>query len=239
MRCASFLLVGEQPAYVERMVESIKDVHGIPVVQMTDLKSPKVKGVDEVVRLPFKVPLMLYRLKHLSLYRHTEMLIVDTDVIAKRPVDDVWEIDFDVGLTFRNPGELYTGDGIDRANDMPFNTGVMFSRGNAFWRDCYSWLTHGTPEQQRWYGDQLAVANVARRETHSVLGLLCSEFNWSPSHRDDTSDARFWHYKGAVRKKWITDDYGQNRSSHEGQREVLGGIVAGPSVSQDRGQPTV
>ena len=238
MREASFLLVGEQP-YAERMVESIKDVHGIPVVQMTDLKTKPVKGVDKVVRLPFRVPLMLYRLKHLATYRHTEMLIVDTDVIAKRPVDDVWDIDFDVALTLRGPGELMTGDGLDISIEMPFNTGVMFSRGNAFWRDCYTWLAGGTPEEQRWYGDQLAVANVVRRETHEVLALLCSEFNWAPSSRTDTSEARFWHYKGATRKKWITSDYGQNRSGHEGQRKVSGGEAPGAAVSQDRGQPTV
>lgn len=202
-RCASFLLVGEAP-YAEKMVQSVKDVLGLPVVQMTDLRTKAVRGVDEVVRVPFKIPLMLYRLKHLASYRHTEMLILDTDVIAKRPVDDVWEIDFDVAVTLRLPGELYTGDGVDRHAEMPVNTGVMFSRSQEFWADCYSHLLGGTPEDHRWYGDQIAVSHVMRHKSYDVLCLLCSEFNWSPSHRDDVSDARFWHYKGAIRKKWIT-----------------------------------
>lgn len=206
-RCASFLLVGEVP-YAQTMVKSLKETHRLPVIQMTDLKTPAVPGVDEVVRLPFRIPLMLYRLKHLANFQHTEMLIVDTDCIAKHPVDDIWEKPFDVALTLRDPGELDTGDGIDRSADMPVNTGVMFSRTTQFWSDAFDWLTHGTEEHQRWYGDQLAVAEIMRRETYDVLKLPCSEFNWAPSHRLDTSPARFWHYKGAIRKKWISNETG-------------------------------
>ena len=202
---ASFLLVGDQP-YAQTMVESLKAVLKCPVVMMTDSKTPAVKGVDEVVRLPFKIPLMLYRLRHLSLFQHDEMLIVDTDVVAKAPVDDVLAQDFDVALTFREPGELYTGDGIDISGDMPFNTGVMFSRTNEFWKDCYAWLVRQDAGKQQWYGDQLAVANVVRRGVYDVLGLPCNNFNWAPSSRTDTSNARFWHYKGAIRKKWMTND---------------------------------
>lgn len=199
---ASFLLVGEQD-YAATMVRALKDVHRCPVIQMTDLKTPKVAGVDEVVRIPFRVPLMLYRFKHLMAYPHDEMLIVDTDVIAKHPVDDVWAHPFAVGLTHREPGELYEGDGGDLSSAMPFNTGVMFSRSREFWTDCYQWLTHQDAAKQRWYGDQLAVAAMVERGTYDVLGLPCSVFNWAPSSALDTSNARFFHYKGAIRKKWI------------------------------------
>lgn len=199
---ASFLLVGEQE-YAATMVRALKDVHRCPVIQMSDLKSPKVAGVDEVVRLPFKVPLMLYRFKHLAAYPHDDMLIVDTDVIAKAPIDDVWLHRFDVALTHREPGELYEGDGDDLSSAMPFNTGVMFSRSTEFWADCYAWLAREDAAKQRWYGDQLAVAQVVCRATYDVLGLPCSVFNWAPSSINDGSTARFWHYKGAIRKKWI------------------------------------
>lgn len=199
---ASFLLVGEQD-YAATMVRSLKDVHHCPVIQMSDLKTPAVPGVDEVVRLPFKVPLMLYRFKHLAAYPHDEMLIVDTDVIAKHPIEDVWAHRFDVGLTHREPGELYDGDGDDLSSAMPFNTGVMFSRSTQFWADCYTWLTHQSEAKQRWYGDQLAVAHMVERGTYAVLGLPCRVFNWAPTSATDTSDARFFHFKGAIRKKWI------------------------------------
>jgi len=199
---ASFLLVGEQP-YAETMVRSIKDVHGCKVVQMSDLRTPAVPGVDEVVRIPFKVPLMLYRLKHLASYRHDEMLIVDTDVVAKKPIDDILQFDFDVALTLRDYGELFTGDGTDVSSTMPFNTGVMISRTTEFWAECFNWLAAESPELQRWYGDQRAVFEVTERGGYHVLALPCAEFNWAPNSRTDTSEARFWHYKGGIRKKWM------------------------------------
>lgn len=203
---ASFLLVGRQH-YAESMVASLKAVHGCEVVQMTDLRSDPVPGVDQVVRLPFRVPLMLYRLKHLLSFPHDELLIVDTDVIAKLPVEDLWEYPFDVALTLRDHGELYNGDGADIGGEMPFNTGVMFSRSQQFWEDCYHWLERQSPELQNWYGDQKAVAQIAHRPQYLVQVLPCSEFNWAPNSRNDCSEARFWHYKGAIRKKWIPHEF--------------------------------
>lgn len=199
---ACFLLVGRQH-YASSMVEALKAVHGCEVVQMTDLRSEPVAGADRVIRLPFKIPLMLYRLKHLLSFPHDELLIIDTDVIAKHPIEDVWEWPFDVALTLRDQGELYNGDGADIGGDMPFNTGVMLSRSQQFWEDCYLWLEKQSPELQNWYGDQKAVAQIAHRPQYLVNVLACSEFNWAPNSRDDSSNARFWHYKGAVRKKWI------------------------------------
>lgn len=202
---ACFLLVGRQH-YAPSMVRALKEVHGCEVVQMSDLRSEAVAGVDRVIRLPFKVPLMLYRFKHLLSFEHDELLIIDTDVIAKLPIEDVWERPFDVGLTLRDQGELYNGDGADIGGDMPFNTGVMFSRSQQFWEDCYQWLEKQSPELQNWYGDQKAVAQIAHRPQYLVNVFPCSEFNWAPNSRDDSSNARFWHYKGAVRKKWIPQD---------------------------------
>ena len=199
---ASFLLVGSQP-YASEMVASLKAVHGCPVVQMSDLKTPKVEGVDEVVRLPFRVPLMLYRLRHLASYPHDEMLIVDTDVIAKAKVDDIWSQEFDIALTVREQGELYNGDGKDIGGRMDFNTGVMFSRSQDFWVECHSWLAGESDGLQRWYGDQRAVFEVSARGHYNLLCLPCSEFNWAPRSRQDSSGARFWHYKGGIRKKWM------------------------------------
>ena len=131
------------------------------------------------------------------------MLIVDTDIIAKRDVRDVWERDFDVALTLRGEGELYDSDGTDRGSNMLFNTGVMFSRGCEFWIECYNWLAGQEGALQNWYGDQRAVHEVAHRGHYKVLALKCEDFNWAPNSRNDTSQARFFHYKGGIRKKWM------------------------------------
>jgi len=86
---------------------------------------------------------------------------------------------------------------------MPYNTGVMFSRSKSFWVDCLDWLRDKPESLQQWYGDQYAVAAIAGNGSYQVKELPCDKFNWSPNSREDTSDARIWHYKGAVRKKWM------------------------------------
>lgn len=195
------MLVGDQP-YARHMVESLKDVHHCEVLQMSDLKTSAVPGVSEVIRLPFNIPLMLYRLKHLANLPEGDTLIVDTDVLAKHAIDDVWAQPFEIALTRRESGEVLDGT-TDISQVMPYNTGVMLSRSRQFWIDCREWLGHQPENLHQWYGDQHAVAEVARREIFDVLELPCAEFNWSPNSRGETSEARFWHYKGAVRKKWI------------------------------------
>ena len=98
---------------------------------------------------------------------------------------------------------MYDSDGTDRASNMLFNTGVMFSRGTDFWSECYNWLSKEPQDLQSWYGDQRAVFEVASRGHYRVLTLPCKDFNWAPNSRDETSEARFFHYKGGIRKKWI------------------------------------
>ena len=202
-RCVSFLLVGDQP-YAEHMVASAKEVLGLPIVQMSDYDTPAVKGVTEVVRIVKEIPLMPFRLMHLAQFWHEEMLILDTDVIVKRPVDDVWARKFDVALCRRNDEYCFdTTTGRNIAKKMPVNTGVMFSRGNSFWAEAAMWLCD-QPKYHDWWGDQMAVAEVCRRGKYHVLLLPESEFNWSPIDEHDTSEARFWHYKGKHRKAWIS-----------------------------------
>lgn len=190
-------------SYAHKMVQSVKSVLNVPVVQMTDLKSVPVEGVDEVRRLPFKVGLMMFRMKHLIEYPHDEMAILDTDIIAKKAIDEVWAQPFDVALTRRAGGRLLDANGHDLGPFMPFNSGVMFSRTTEFWRDCYSIMQLMPPDLQNWYGDQFAIAEIAKRGKYKVLELQCMDYNWTPKTPEDSSSASFWHYKGDKRKDWM------------------------------------
>jgi hypothetical protein len=202
-RCVSFLLVGDQP-WAKEMVASAKDVLGLPIIQMSDDETPEVPGVTHVVRIKREIPLMPYRLMHLASFGHDEMLILDTDIIVKKPVDDVWDRKFDVALCQRKDKFCFdTVTGKNVANMMPFNTGVMFSRSNTFWAEAAIWLCD-QPDYHDWYGDQMAVAEVCRGGKHHVLLLPGEEFNWSPLTESDTSGARIWHYKGKFRKAWMS-----------------------------------
>ena len=200
---ATFLLVGDQP-WAPLMVESINRVTGYPVVQLSDLDTPEVEGVDDVVRLPMREALMPFRLRHLADCPYEQWVTFDTDILVKKSLDDVWARDFDIAITHRTEGRCLH-NGVDIAPAMPFNTGVMFSRDPEFWRQAYLWLRKQPQENQIWWGDQLAVAEIAKRNQFHILVLPGSEFNWTPDTPGEKSDARVWHYKGANRKEWMLD----------------------------------
>jgi hypothetical protein len=195
----AFLHVGDDLRLAAAMTASAKRF-AYEVVQMTDERTPAVPGADAVVRLAWDGErLMTYRLQHLAALAGPA-LIVDTDVLFVRDVRHVWERVFDVALTRRN-GPAPDPNGVDLAEVMPYNTGVMFSRSQAFWQRCHA-LCRGFPEEvQRWYGDQYAVRFAAPE--FSVLELPVDPYNYSPGSPDEDVSQRYVvHYKGA-RKEWM------------------------------------
>jgi hypothetical protein len=195
----AFLHVGDDLRLPTIMVASAKRL-GYALVQMSDERSPAVPGVDAVTRLPWDGErLMTYRLQHLAVFPEPA-LIVDTDVMILRDVCAIWEREFDVALT-RRIGPALDPNGVDLAEMMPYNTGVMFSRSQAFWERCYALCREFPPEVQRWYGDQYAVRFAAPE--FKVLELPVDPYNYSPaSPEEDVSGKLIVHYKGE-RKEWM------------------------------------
>jgi hypothetical protein len=198
MRVA-FLHVGADLRLPAVMAASAKRL-GYALLQMTDERTPAVPGVDAVVRLPWDGErLMTYRLQHLAALE-SPALIVDTDVMLMRDVRAVWDREFDVALT-RRTGPVLDANGVDLAEVMPFNTGVMFSRCQAFWQRCHEHCRGFPPEVQRWYGDQYAVRFAAPE--FKVLELAVDPYNYTPSSPDEDVSQRYVvHYKGE-RKAWM------------------------------------
>lgn len=174
--------------------ENIPNAH---LVQMSDEVTPAL--VDDVRRLPYDGSLMPFRLKHLAEFEG-ECLILDTDVAVMRDVSHVWEFDFDLAIVRRSAGVWFEGTDIGAL--YPYNTGVMFSRSQPFWRECHAYLSN-RPKAWKWWGDQLAVAKTAPR--YSVLDLP-GEYNWTPESPEELSDAYCWHYKGQ-RKEWMVNKW--------------------------------
>ena len=195
----AFLHVGNDLRLPELMVASAKRF-GYELVQMTDGSTPAVRGTDAVLRRPWDGErLMTYRLQHLAALVEPA-LIVDTDILFMRDVRDVWEQDFDVALT-RRVGPALDPNGTDLAEVMPYNTGVMFSRSQAFWQRCHELCAGFPPEVQRWYGDQYAVRFAAPE--FNVLELAVDPYNYSPDSPDEDVSQRYVvHYKGP-RKAWM------------------------------------
>lgn len=195
---SSFVLVGDDRPWAKKMVESVRKHHpGIHIVQMSDESTECI--ADEAIRRPYDGRMMTFRLDHLANYPHDEMLILDDDCIVKGDLSHVFA-DFDIALTKRAEPALY--EGVNMTETCPFNTGVMFSKSQDFWKRAAS-VCHALPDRfQRWWGDQMAVAVTAQKGGYRVKELDASIYNWSPISRCDMSPALVWHYKG-LRKEWI------------------------------------
>ena len=196
----AFLHVGTDARLPTKMVEHVRRV--MPqhqVLHMTDSETPAIEGVSRRQEIPYDGSrLMTYRLQHLAELAEPA-IILDTDVIVQADLSAVFDKDFDVALTKRKGRILYGGKDIVKS--MPYNTGVMFSRSQAFWRDCYALCKKAPQDMQRWFGDQLCVAAVAPK--YKVLELPCSKFNYTPATQNEDVSAKFAvHYKGQ-RKDWM------------------------------------
>lgn len=207
-----FLHVGADTQLARLMVESVRSaMPGVAVTQMSDgLTASRVEGVDEVRDLPYHPAwggrLMTYRMRHLADLPQDDWLILDTDVIVQKNVDDVFcgmhRLEIDATLT-RRRGVILDERGVNLVERMPYNSGVMFCRSPRFWARCLEVCESLPLEEQRWFGDQLSLVRAA--PDFSFAELPCEIFNYSPDRADeDLSHVAIVHYKGK-RKKWMLE----------------------------------
>lgn len=179
-----------------RMLLSAK--HFMPylqIAQLTDEKTPAVPGVDQVLRRPHG-KMLERRLEHYSACEGN-WLFVDTDVVFQGDVLDVFNQPFDVALTDRNWPHVTHPAGF--VEEMPFNTGVCFSRCPDFWKAVLETWRGFTPDQQAdWLSEQRAVAHVVRSDAFTVCVLPGMVYNYPPSTLTDVglADAKIVHFKG-------------------------------------------
>jgi hypothetical protein len=181
--------------YAEIMVQSVRrSIPNVEIVHMCDRKTREVSGVDTVQRRPLRhTYLMEYRLEHFCEVEG-DVLFIDTDTIMLRDPSKAFA-DCDVALTKRTKPILMDGKNI--VGDMPYNTGVMFSRKPEFWRDCLELSRGMDPDLRHWFGDQMAVKRVARSGKFDVKDLMCDEYNYSPKWADEPLEGKYIiHYKG-------------------------------------------
>lgn len=197
-----FLHVGPDDRLARIMVRSCLDFD-YEIVQMTDEVTRAIDGC-EVVRLPWdQTKLMTYRLRHLAEFNEPELTVLDTDTVVMKDISGVWSKSFDVALTKRGP--TYDPAGVNVAESMPYNIGVMFCREPAFWKVCLDVCESLPLKRQEWWGDQLAVK--AASEKFDLLELDCDPWNYTPQVPSDLGDqAMVLHYKGP-RKLWMLERF--------------------------------
>ncbi len=194
------------------MVASVRRVMpDIHVVQMTDMATEKITGVDEVRRKDYDGKLMTFRMAHLADVAEN-FITLDTDVIVQKDLRHVFDLSFDVALTKRT-GAVMSANGVDLAKEMPYNTGVMFSKSRHFWKCTVEVLKELNPETHKWWGDQLSVRVVADSGIFSVKELPCEQFNYTPKSLHDRPDVSVIHYKGE-RKAWMIANGDTQAATH-------------------------
>ena len=196
-----FLQVGNDVIHAEKMVQSArKACKNAQIIQLSDEHTQIVKDVDKVVRKPYNGKLMLFRMQHLADLRG-EWVNLDTDIIVKKDLADVFNLDFDVALTKRE-SPILDSNGFDITTIMPYNGGVIFSRNHLFWQDALRKIESLNHEQHDWWGDQVAIKLVADTNYYNIVELPCDEYNYTPSNAEERKDVYVYHFKGQ-RKDWM------------------------------------
>jgi hypothetical protein len=193
MRKVVFYHEGKIPSFMEIFTRSVRKHIPLPLVFMTCGKT-LVDGVDcdEVVRLPSK-GIGHGKYNHLA-HCEGDVLLLDTDILVQRDVQDVFDEDFDVAMCPRkhtNPEGVYNG-------------GVMFSRCPAFFAECVRKMDEdATGYGYTLGGEQIVMNRVAATGKWKIKDLPLDVYNWSPKlHHMENPQAAIVHYKGE-RKRWM------------------------------------
>lgn len=155
---------------------------------LTDEKGPVVDGVDKTLRVPVEGA-FCYRRCYLQSLVEGDTLFIDTDVEVKEDVSNVFDDDFDVGVT---------KDMCPGTKGIVYNSGVTFSRSPRFWSELGERLKDF--EFPDWHVSEREFSTYANECSMKVKVLPGEEYNYVPSSEDDIA-GKIVHYRG-LRKRW-------------------------------------
>jgi hypothetical protein len=204
--------MGEGRKEIERAVQLMADsakkvMPDCHLVQFADQEISALPGMDEVIFRPIgSLGLMESRMDHFASYPHEEMLFLDPDIIVQKDLWHVFDHPFDIAIAGRGSRPIIQDEtGLDVRFSMPYNTGVIFSRGNAFWSRVCVEMRGMSRSDREWFGDQVAVGRVVKSKIFNVHVLDGHLYNYTPVQRsEDVSERLAVHYKGK-RKAWMFD----------------------------------
>ncbi len=183
MNRIAFFWVGDQTSIPEAYVTSIRLIHGntIEVIQLSDLDTPSIAGVNQVLRQKLCNDIMVARLEAYSLLELTEeyTFFTDADCLLLNPL--VIESKNDILLTPRtinfkinaNYPEHYPEFEEKMISDvMPFLFGALAVKRNNFFFQQLLKICQCLPSRfHRWYGDQVSLAHAVSNQLFD-FGLL-------------------------------------------------------------------
>jgi hypothetical protein len=210
-----FLNVGSETDTAGLLVRSIRRRHKRAIiVQVTDLSSPAVEGVDEVRRLEGDAgSLMEFRLRAFSTMDvNTPTWFLDTDMLLAAPLPRLTG----VGLCERSFArdekikskfgdiDLSEYKGRTLMEVYPILACATFVHRAPLWSRCLDILATLDPKFWRWFGDQEALRIYATSgQAHTRLPE--STYACLPEHFRPGAGVKVLHFKGA--RKALMRDY--------------------------------
>jgi hypothetical protein len=167
------------------------------------------------------------QLRHVeSSLNSAPMVLLDSDILLNGSLADLFDLDFDVAVTWRESKVMPINGGLLVLNNRrPEVTKEFFRRFVNIYQEKYL-------DKAAWFGDQLAlrdVIGIPLRDFHKerlitvqgckVLLLHCDEFNFSPQNHlqeicTDLNDKVVLHFKGERKrlmplfwKAWLRHRY--------------------------------
>lgn len=204
-----FIQYGPDISCAQMMVESCKRF-GYEVWQLSDDIAPRIPGVDVLERKPKDCGRMMYRARRLA-ELDGEYVLMDTDMIVAQDISDGMNGDHDVALSWRAKNNVVTKRGPVH---MPYNGGLIFVRNNGFMRDCLAEMETMDDYFQDWYGDQVALRDVASDGKYKIRELKDGKWNYVPETPGDFDrNVKVFHFKG-LRKSMMADYYARLTHDH-------------------------
>lgn len=182
----------------DAMVKSAREtMPGIHICHLADATCPEYPGADEVRRCRPDMEFGLIRMWHFC-NMEGPWLSADVDLKFQRDVWHVFEDDFDMACATR----AGTKWGLSTyAQVMPYNNGILWSRGHEFWRDQIQDYNR-MPEGWRPWVEQLLFNNTFQSGRFKTK-VLPNSYNYPPDAGDPDS-AYVLHYKGRRKKMMET-----------------------------------
>lgn len=191
----------------QTMIRSAREhMPGVVCVQVTDMRTPQIPGVDEVIRVRGA---KYVKLQCDGMAQVPEPFIrVDTDMVFQADLRSVFDI----------PGEWTVagcGHGDPKMLETEFGRQYRYSGAVAAFRNGGAaeyfgriWARHVQAERDDWMGVVLTANEIAEdMAADGKLAILDGyTWNYSPTTREDRPvDAKVLHYKGS-RKRWLTPE---------------------------------
>ena len=198
MRLA-FLHCGVSEDLAKVMIASVRQhMPNVIVTQLTDERSRKVQGVDEIRRVSGRMyPYLLC--KHLA-ELPTPFIRVDYDMVFQGDITHILDGDYDLAANLHGDQKI---NDSEWGQAYPYATSVLGCnrRGTEFAEDFRK--THMESGRDDWMGLIPSVNDVISSGRYKVRPLPGFIYNYTPKDKDDRPPgALVLHYKG-LRKKWM------------------------------------